>query len=412
MVFFLFFFSNLTTKTCVYPKNVITLQFNMRAMTATNNRILVKRVTDKKGIDAFVHFPKSLYSGIEQYVPDMDSDIRNMFKPKKNKSLEFTDIQAFLAYKGDEVVGRIAGIINRKANDIWNKRVVRFSLIEFIDDTNVSKALLESVMEWGKEHDMNTIQGPLGITDFDKEGMLIEDFELSGTFLEYWNPSYYKTHLEKLGFTKEADWVHIRFDVPQEVPARYKRVADYTKEMFNLKVVKKTKKDLFHGYGIKVFELLNAAYAPLFGFSPFSHEQVKEFLIKYVPLLNMKMITFIENEKDELVCVAITVSDFSDGIKKSKGKVFPKGWYHLLKAIKWKKSDKAELMIIGIRPDMQGLGINAIVFDHLIPVYNKLGIKLCETGQQLETNVRELSQWKPLHPETVKRRRCWQKEIQ
>lgn len=383
----------------------------MQAMTATENRIQVKQVTDKKGMDAFVHFPKELYAGVEQYVPDMDSDIRNMFKPKKNKSLEFADVQAFVAYQGEKVVGRVAGIINHKANKIWNKRIVRFSLIEFIDDINVTKALLDSVAEWGKSNDMTSIQGPMGITDFDKEGMLIEDFELGGTFLEYWNPPYYKEHLEKLGYTKEADWLHIRFQVPEEVPARYARVASLTKEMFGLKVVKKTKKDVYHGYGIKIFELLNAAYAPLFGFSPFSPEQIKEFLQKYVPLLNMKMLTFIENEKDELVCVAITVADFSEGLKKSKGKVFPKGWYHLLKAIKWKTGDKAELMIIGIRPDMQGLGINAMVFDHLIPVYHKLGIKWCETGQQLENNVKELSQWKPLHPQTVKRRRCWQKEI-
>lgn len=380
-------------------------------MTVTENRIQVREVTDKKGMDAFIHFPKVLYADVEQYVPDMDSDIRNMFKPKKNKSLAFSDIQAFLAYRDGEVVGRIAGIINHKANNIWNKKVVRFSLIEFIDDINVTRALLDSVIEWGRKHDMTVIQGPMGITDFDKEGMLIEDFELSGTFLEYWNPPYYKRHLEELGYEKEADWLHIRFQVPEDIPARYARVSNLTKEMFGLKVVKKTKKDLFHGYGIKVFELLNAAYAPLFGFSPFSHEQIKEFLLKYVPLLNMKMLTFIENEKDELICVAITVADFSEGLKKSKGKVFPKGWYHLLKALKWKTSDKAELMIIGIRPDMQGLGINAMVFDHLIPIYNKLGIKWCETGQQLENNVRELSQWKPLHPQTVKRRRCWQKKI-
>lgn len=411
MELFFFFFTNLRIKTCVYAKNVITLQSNMRTMKATENVISVKPVTDKKGMDDFVHFPKALYRGVEQYVPDMDIDIRDTFKPKKNKSLAFTDIQAFVAYKGGEVVGRIAGIINHKANSIWNKQAVRFSMIEFIDDINVSKALLDSVVEWGRLREMTTIQGPMGITDFDKEGMLIEDFQLSGTFVEYWNPPYYKEHLEKLGYSKETDWLHIRFQVPEEIPARYARVSDYTKEMFGLKVVKKTKKELLHGYGIKVFELLNAAYAPIFGFSPFSPEQAKEFLLKYVPLLNMKMITFIENEKEELVCVAITIPDFSEGLKKSKGKVFPKGWYHLLKAIKWKQSDKAELMLIGIRPDMQGLGINAMVFTHLIPVYNKLGIKWCETGPQLENNVRELSQWKPLHPETVKRRRCWQKDI-
>lgn len=380
-------------------------------MTATKNRIQVKPVTTKKGMDDFVKFPKSLYAGISQYVPDMDSDIRNTFHPTKNKSLEFADIQAFVAYKEGKTVGRIAGIINHKANNIWKKQTVRFSMIEFIDDIEVTKALITAVEEWGKNHGMTSIQGPMGITDFDKEGMLIEDFDMSGSFLEYWNPPYYKEHLEKLQFQKEADWLQIRFQVPETVPAKYARVARLSKEMFDLKIVTKTKKEVYKGYGQKIFDLLNQAYAPLFGFSPFSPEQTQDFLKKYLPLLNMKMVTLIENGKNELVCVAITVADFSEGLKKSNGKVFPKGWYHLLKAIKWKTGDKAELMLIAVRPDMQGLGINALVFDHLIPIYNKIGIKWCETGPQLENNIKELTQWKPLSPSIVKRRRCWEKKI-
>ena len=380
-------------------------------MTATKNRIQVKPVTTKKGMDDFVKFPKSLYAGISQYVPDMDSDIRNTFHPTKNKSLEFADIQAFVAYKEGKTVGRIAGIINHKANNIWQKQTVRFSMIEFIDDIEVTKALITAVEEWGKNHGMTSIQGPMGITDFDKEGMLIEDFDMSGSFLEYWNPPYYKEHLEKLQFEKEADWLQIRFQVPETVPAKYARVARLSKEMFDLKIVTKTKKEVYKGYGQKIFDLLNQAYAPLFGFSPFSPEQTQDFLKKYLPLLNMKMVTLIENGKNELVCVAITVADFSEGLKKSNGKVFPKGWYHLLKAIKRKTGDKAELMLIAVRPDMQGLGINALVFDHLIPIYNKIGIKWCETGPQLENNIKELTQWKPLSPSIVKRRRCWEKKI-
>ena len=380
-------------------------------MTATKNRIQVKPVTTKKGMDDFVKFPKSLYAGISQYVPDMDSDIRNTFHPTKNKSLEFADIQAFVAYKEGKTVGRIAGIINHKANNIWQKQTVRFSMIEFIDDIEVTKALITAVEEWGKNHGMTSIQGPMGITDFDKEGMLIEDFDMSGSFLEYWNPPYYKEHLEKLQFEKEADWLQIRFQVPETVPAKYARVARLSKEMFDLKIVTKTKKEVYKGYGQKIFDLLNQANAPLFGFSPFSPEQTQDFLKKYLPLLNMKMVTLIENGKNELVCVAITVADFSEGLKKSNGKVFPKGWYHLLKAIKWKTGDKAELMLIAVRPDMQGLGIDALVFDHLIPIYNKIGIKWCETGPQLENNIKELTQWKPLSPSIVKRRRCWEKKI-
>ncbi len=398
-------------KICVCAFFVIPLHTDTQTMTVTQNRIQVKLVTDKKGINDFIRFPKSLYANINQYVPDLDCDIRDLFNPSKNTSLSFTDLQAFVAYRDGEVVGRIAGIINRKANEIWKTTTVRFSLIEFIDDFNVSEALVNSVERWGHEHGMTDIEGPLGITDFDKEGMLIEDFNLNGSFLEYWNLPYYKTHFEKMGFNKAADWLQIRFPMPDKIPARYARVAQYAREEFGLKVVKKSKKEIYNGYGQKIFELLNQAYAPLFGYSPFSPEQTEEFLKKYVPFLNMKMQTLIENSKKELICVAITIADFSEGLKKSNGKIFPKGWYHLLKALKWKHSDKAELMIIGIRPDMQGLGINAMVFEHLIPIYNKMGIKWCETGPQLETNFRELSQWKPLNPQLVKRRRCWKRKI-
>lgn len=362
-------------------------------------------------MDDFIYLPKSLYAGIRQYVPDMDSDIRDTFKPSKNKDLAYANIQPFVAYKDGKVAGRIVGIINHKANNIWNKDVVRFSHIEFIEDIEVTKALIAAVEDWGSKQAMTHIQGPMGITDFDKEGMLIEDFELNGSFLEYWNPPYYRDYIEKSNFKKEADWLQIRIKVPEKVPEKYSRVANLSKEMFGLKIVKKSKKEIYSGYGQKLFDLLNQAYAPLFGFSPFSHEQAKAILKKYIPLLNMKMLTLIENEKDELVCVAITVADFSEGLKKSKGKVFPKGWYHLLKAIKWKTGTKAELMLIAVRPDMQGLGINALVFDHLIPIYNKMGIKWCETGPQLEDNIKELSQWKPLNPALIKRRRCWERAI-
>ncbi len=369
-------------------------------------------MTGRKGMNDFVRFPRVLYAGVSQYVPDLDSDIRDTFNPRKNKSLAFADIDAFVAYRNGEVVGRVAAIISHKANEVWHTKAVRFSLIEFIDDPEVSAALINAVEQWGKERGMTDIQGPMGITDYDKEGMLIEDFELGGSFLEYWNFEYYKDHMARLGFEKEADWLQIRVRVPEEVPARYARVAKYTKEMMGLKVVKKTKKEVMNGYGLRIFDLLNQAYAPLFGFAPFSEEQAKDFLKKFVPLLNMRMVTLVENDKDELVCVAITVADFSDGLRKSRGKIFPRGWYHLLKALKWKTGDKAELMIIGVRPDLQGMGVNALVFDNLIPVYNKLGIRWCETGPQLENNVKELSQWKPMSPDTVKRRRCWTKVIE
>lgn len=375
------------------------------------NSIKVIKVQSKKEMKMFISFPHTLYQKYDNYVPDLDSDVEGFFNPKKNRNLAYADVQPFLAMRDGEVVGRIAGVVSHKSNSTWNKRIVRFTYIEFIDDLDVSKALLDTVAEWGKSFGMNEIQGPMGIIDFDKEGMLIEDFDLPGCFMEFWNPPYYKSHMEQLGFKKGADWLQIRFEVPEQIPPRFQRVADYSKQEFGVHVVRKTKKEITQGYSHKIFKLLNESFAQLYGFAPFSEEQAEEILARFLPFLDMDMVPIVEDNKGELVGIAVTCRDFSDGIKKTHGKLLPFGWLHLLKAIKLGKQDKAQLMIIGIRPDMQGMGVNATIFAHLIPVYHKLGIKWCETNPQLDTNVRELSQWKPLNPKTVKRRRCWQKDI-
>ena len=375
------------------------------------NSIKVIKVQSKKEMKMFISFPHTLYQKYDNYVPDLDSDVEGFFNPKKNRNLAYADAQPFLAMRDGEVVGRIAGVVSHKSNSTWNKRIVRFTYIEFIDDLDVSKALLDTVAEWGKSFGMNEIQGPMGIIDFDKEGMLIEDFDLPGCFMEFWNPPYYKSHMEQLGFKKGADWLQIRFEVPEQIPPRFQRVADYSKQEFGVHVVRKTKKEITQGYSHKIFKLLNESFAQLYGFAPFSEEQAEEVLARFLPFLDMDMVPIVEDNKGELVGIAVTCRDFSDGIKKTHGKLLPFGWLHLLKAIKLGKQDKAQLMIIGIRPDMQGMGVNATIFAHLIPVYHKLGIKWCETNPQLDTNVRELSQWKPLNPKTVKRRRCWQKGI-
>jgi GNAT superfamily N-acetyltransferase len=375
------------------------------------NNVKVIKVQSKKEMKMFISFPHTLYKNYDNYVPDLDSDIEDFFNPKKNRNLAYAEVQPFIAMQDGKIVGRIVGVVSHKSNNTWNKRIVRFTYIEFVDDLEVSKALLDAVAKWGKTYGMNEIQGPMGIIDFDKEGMLIEDFDLPGCFMEFWNPPYYKSHMEQLGFKKGADWLQIRFEVPEQIPPRFQRVADYSKQEFGVHVVRKTKKEITQGYSHKIFELLNESFAHLYGFAPFSEEQAEEVLGRFLPFLDMDMVPIVEDNKGELVGIAVTCRDFSDGIKKTQGKLLPFGWLHLLKAIKLGKQDKAQLMIIGIRPDMQGMGVNATIFAHLIPVFQKLGIKWCETNPQLDTNIRELSQWKPLNPKTVKRRRCWQKDI-
>lgn len=364
-------------------------------------------------MDDFVKMVERLYADCPYYVPDLRMDIRNTFNPQKNAGLEFTDIQPFIAYdKKGRPVGRIAGIINHKANQKWHTRNIRFGFFDFIDDTNVSKALLDTVAQWGKERGMDTIQGPMGITDFDKEGMLLEDYDRMGSMNTLYNYPYYPQHMERLGYKKEVDWVQVRIDIPKEIPAKYARVSRLSKEMFNLKVKKLTTKDINHdGYGQRVFHLLNDAYQPIFGFTELSDKQINNFINQYLSLIDKELITLVENEKGELVGVAITMCSLSHAMRKAKGKLFPFGWFHLLKALKWAPEDNAELLLIAVRPDYQMLGVNAIFFDDLIPIYNKHGIRWAETGPQLEDNVRELTQWKPLNPTFIKRRRCYYKKI-
>jgi GNAT superfamily N-acetyltransferase len=372
---------------------------------------VVKVLTSRQMKD-FIHVVDGIYKGCQQYVPDLRSDIRGLFSLKTNPGLEFSDIQPFLAYRNGEPVGRVVGIVNRHANEKWNVKNVRFAMLEFVDDLAVSKALLEAVGQWGKSMGMDAIQGPLGITDFDKEGMLVEDFHLAGSMNTIYNPEYYPRHLETLGFEKDVDWVQIRIKIPQEVPAKYARVAQYAREQMGLKVIKLSNREIYRkGYGKKVFDLFNEAYKSIFGFSELSDKQVDHFLHKYLQLIDKHLMPFIVNDKDEVIGAAITMGSMTQAMRKANGSLLPFGWYHLLKAMYWKREDNAEMLLIAVRPDYQGLGVNAMFFDDLIPIFNKYGFKWAETGPQLENNVRELTQWKPLSPEYVKRRRCYKKSI-
>ncbi len=360
----------------------------------------------------FICLPRDIYRDNHQYVPDLETEVPRLFNPKKNGAFEFSDIQPFVAYLDDKPVGRIVGIINRKANTRWQTHNVRFSMIEFIDNHEVSKALIAAVEAWGRERGMDTIQGPMGVTDFDKEGMLVEDFHLLGSINTIYNPDYYPRHMEAMGFQKEVDWIQIRIQIPTEVPAKYARVAQYVREQVGLRVVKLTDRQIENeGYGQKVFELLNECYDSIFGFSTLSTSQIREFLRRYLPLVDNQLIPVVLNDKDEVVGVAISMGSLSRPMQHTKGRLWPWGWYPLLRALKWHREDNAEMLLIAVRPDYQGLGVNALFFDDLIPIYNKYGFRWAETGPQLEDNVRELTQWKPLKPEYVKRRRCYMKKL-
>jgi len=374
--------------------------------------VVIRQVEGNKLMDEFIRVPRIIYQDCPQYVPDLDSDVRKLFDVRETPGLEFSDIQPFIAYRDGKLAGRVVGIVNRKANKRWETKNVRFSMIEFVDDMEVSRALLQAVEEWGRTHGMEMMQGPLGITDFDKEGMLVEDFDMIGSINTIYNPEYYHRHMEALGLEKEVDWLQVHIDIPQDVPARYARVAQYAREQIGLRLIKLTNKQIFEeGYGKRVFDLLNEAYKPIFGFSALSPKQMDRFLNKYIKMVDKQLIPVILNDKDEMVGVAVSMGSLSKSMQKTHGRLLPFGWYHLVKALKWHHEDNAEMLLIAIRPDYQGLGVNAMFFDDLIPIFNKCGFKWAETGPQLEDNVRELTQWKPLHPKFVKRRRCYCKRL-
>ena len=378
------------------------------------SEITIKTVSSKKDMKKFIEFNYKLYKNNPYAVPDLYFDMMDNFNPKKNPGYEFSDVELYLAYKGDEVVGRVVAIINNRANETWNTKKVRFGWIDFIDDIEVSKALIGAVEKFGLEHGMTEIEGPMGITDMDKEGMLVYGFDRIGTMNTLYNYPYYPEHLKQLGFEKETEWLELRMKVPEEVPEKYHRVTQLAMQRYNVQIKKfKSSKDLLKAnYGQKIFDLINESYSVLFGYSKMTQKQIDKYVNTFLPLVDLRMVTLVETtDTHELVGVGASMPSLVYALQKSGGKLLPFGWYHLLKALKWKHSDGVELLLIAVRPDYQRSGISAILFDDLIPVYNEMNFKWAETNCILEDNVANLSQWTYLNPEIVKRRRCFKKAL-
>ena len=373
----------------------------------------VKTVQTRRQMNDFLALPRVIYRGNTCYVPDLESEVLDWFDPNHNPGLKHCDIAQFVAYNEvGKPVGRIVGIINHKANEVWKGACVRFGWIEFVDDTDVSSALLKAVEDWGRSKGMTSIQGPLGISDFDKEGMLVEDFDQMGSAITIYNPSYYPEHLKKLGFSKEVDWVQVKVDVPDEVPERFARVTKLVSDLYGLKVKKLTYDEIFKGgYGRKIFRLLNEAYKQLFGYTPHTDEEADAFVQQYIKMLDLKMLPMVEDSEGNLIACSITMPNLSRALQKSSGKKFPLGWYHLLRALKWQHEPEVELLLIAVHPEWQALGVNALLFADLIPIFKEMGFRSAETGPMLESNMKVLSQWKVLDPTFCKRRRCFSKDI-
>lgn len=371
--------------------------------------IEIRRVGSRKELKQFIRFNYEFYKGNPYSVPDLYDDMVGTFSPKKNAAFEFCEADYFLAYRDGKIVGRVAAIINRRANEAWGKKAVRFGWIDFIDDLEVSRALLDTVKQWGRERGMDTMEGPLGFTDMDAEGMLVEGFDQLSTMATIYNYPYYPVHMERLGMEKSADWVEMKIYVPDEIPEKHRRISDIIQRKYDLRIRKLTSKRevLRSGIGHEIFRLINEAYTPLFGFSRMTERQIDQYVNMYVPVLDLRMVTLVENAAGELVAVGISMASLSRALQRAKGKLFPFGWWHLLKALMWKRPEVLDLLLVAVRPDYQGKGVNALLFTDLIPVYQKLGFKYAESNPELEVNEKVQSQWQYFKTEQHKRRRCY-----
>jgi GNAT superfamily N-acetyltransferase len=375
--------------------------------------VVIKKVSTKSDLKKFIRFNYEFYKDNPYSVPDLYSDMVDTLSREKNAAFEFCEADYFLAYRDGKIVGRVAAIINHRANETWQKKIVRFGWIDFVDDAEVSDALIDTVKAWGRERGMQEIEGPLGFTDMDSEGMLIEGFDQLSTMATIYNYPYYPEHMERMGFEKSADWVEMKIYIPDAIPEKHKRISDIIQRKYNLRVRKLTdKKDVIKsGVAHDIFRLINDAYAPLFGFSRMTEAQIDQYVNVYIPVLDLRMVTLVETEEGEIVAVGISMPSLSEALQKAKGKIFPFGWYHLLKALKWNRHKVLDLLLVAVRPDYQSKGVNALLFTDLIPVYQEMGFEYAESNPELEDNGRVQNQWQYFKTEQHKRRRCFKQNL-
>ncbi|MCL1938129.1 MAG: hypothetical protein FWF52_07020 [Candidatus Azobacteroides sp.] len=373
--------------------------------------VTIREVTEKGTLRKFVEFNIQLYKGNPYHVPGLIEDELMTLDKERNPAFEFCEAVYYLAYKDNKIVGRIAGLINSNANEIWGQQYARFGFVDFMDDEEVSKALFEAVEKWAIEKGMNGIQGPLGFTDLDHEGLLVWGFDRVGTMATSYSFPYYKEHLERLGYEKDQDWQEFLLKVPKEVPEKHKRISEIVMKKYGLQIKKFKKTKEIWPYAERIFQLWNEAYRPLYGYSPLSPKQIQYYVKMYIPMLRLDLITLIVRKADDAVVgIGITLPSLSKGLQKAQGKWLPFGWVHLAKAL-YGKGKLVDLYIMGIHPQYQNTGVNALIFYDLIPIFNKKGFTHAESNPELEVNFKMQSQWDDFEAEHIKTRRAFIKYL-
>jgi GNAT superfamily N-acetyltransferase len=371
----------------------------------------IKEVTNKKELRKFVKFNIELYKGNPFHVPGLIDEEMMTLDREKNPAFERAEAIYFLAYRGKKIVGRIAGIINYRANEIWQLKMARFGFVDFIDDDEVVDALFAAVEQWAKEREMDEIHGPLGFTDMDHEGMLVHGFDQLGTMATIYNFPYYPQQMERIGYAKAQDWKEYKIYIPTEIPEKHLRIGEIVKQKYGLKTLKFKKRKEIWPYANKIFQTMNVAYAHLYGFSPLTEEQIAYYVKMYIPMLRLDMITVIVREADDAVAgFGITLPNLSRALKKAKGQMFPFGFIPLLRAL-YGKPKVVDLYLTGVLPEFRGKGVNALLFNDLIPVYQKVGTEYAESNPELETNSAVQAQWDYFKREHHKTRRSFKKQL-
>lgn len=373
--------------------------------------IEIRKIDTKGGLKKFVKWGIDLYKGNECFVPPLVMDDVNTLDPKNNPAFDFCESIYFMAYDNGKPVGRIAGIINNVVNEKTGKKTLRFGWVDFIDDPRVSEALFRAVEVWGRSKGMEEIVGPLGFSDMDPEGMLVEGFDQEGTMATIYNYPYYPKHLEAMGFEKEADWVEFRMTVPDGIPERYQRISDIIKRKYELSTPKYTSaKKLVKDYGQEIFQLINEAYSELYGYSPLTPRQINRYISMYIPVLRLDNISLIVDKDKKLIGVGIAMPSMSKALIKCRGRMFPFGWIHLLKALRG-QNDVVDLLLVAVKPEYQSKGVNSLLFTDLIPCFIKNGYKFAESNPELELNQKVQSQWGYFETRQHKRRRAFRKSL-
>lgn len=379
--------------------------------------IEIKKVESRRDLCKFIDFHNELYKGNPYHVPNLYFDEMNTFRKDKNAAFDFCEAEYFMAYRDGKAVGRVAAIINHSANKKWERESVRFGWIDFVDDIEVSKALLKAVEDYGKSKGMKEIVGPLGFTDMDPEGMLLYGYDQLGTQATAYNYPYYPEHMDRMGgWEKDNDYVEYKLYVPEEMPEKYATIAKMIQKRYNLQVKKLKRNEIYgeNGYGKKIFNVVNETFKDLYGYSKLTDRQIEQYVKMYLPMADLDLITIIEdwNTPDhKVVGVGISIPSLARALQKCGGKLFPFGWWHILRALKFHKTDVVDLLLIGVLPEYRQKGANALLFYDLIPHYQRLGFKWGETHVEMETNMKVQGQWQYLNREIHKRRRCYKKDI-